>query len=827
MAVSANDLVIGPLTPANGVTVISLDFYFEKEEWLEVYKSGSETPLRLTTDYTTSGEGTASGSVTLVVAADGVNTYSVYLVIPLQRSSDMQARGEFKSRPFNLEFDRMWQAMQGLKTRIERSVGLSRASTDNPLVLRTYAANTVLAISADGNFIDTGPTITEVSGANASAIAAAASAVQAELFDGPKFDTTTLASAYTEFTADQTSVVWAGFNGEPEAFKFVSDSTLTADGALVLASAMATGRLVSTRTVFATVAQVASDVRILTVGTELQAAGFPYTVVSSGESFSNAGGSKILAEADERGYNVKAVKAVGDGSADDTAALSATTSISKTFPRGTYNAATIPINANSGILGSGSREVNLARTSTNSMLVGDVDGVTIEGVKLDMDFATHQGGHGVRLTGDFYQIRDVHVLDYGSPSGGGGGTGILLRSGSSFGTLENAYVAPNTSADVDISIGWLIDEGQHNFVGNVKAVGVKKGIGYAHELKNDARFNILCGLFAQDCTVALAYGQTTVGTDGADFNLAMGVVGDGVDVGWICGEGFGNVLNGMVYNNTDAPDASTQLAVHISGDAIKNSAFAVSTHGNPSASVRFEGDSNYVQVAAHDTASNVVVFDAGSVRNVVEIVHPGARDSVESSIDDNSSGTRSGTNANIVHSSSTGERIGSLSGYFHDSLFDSGISFDADHHWRLEDENNSILAFGFGNEAGDKAGINIAATGATSLASFTFTGNAIVANTYWRMEFAGDDKLRFYSTGMRPGDDAVYDLGISGKRFNQGFIKDVRPGDGAALWTTGSGSPESSVTAAIGSMYTRTDGGAGTTLYVKESGTGNTGWVAK
>ena len=27
-------------------------------------------------------------------------------------------------------------------------------------------------------------------------------------------------------------------------------------------------------------------------------------------------------------------------------------------------------------------------------------------------------------------------------------------------------------------------------------------------------------------------------------------------------------------------------------------------------------------------------------------------------------------------------------------------------------------------------------------------------------------------------------------------------------------------------MYTRTDGGEGTTLYVKETGTGNTGWVS-
>ena len=44
---------------------------------------------------------------------------------------------------------------------------------------------------------------------------------------------------------------------------------------------------------------------------------------------------------------------------------------------------------------------------------------------------------------------------------------------------------------------------------------------------------------------------------------------------------------------------------------------------------------------------------------------------------------------------------------------------------------------------------------------------------------------------------------------------------------TGSGSPEGVVTAPVGFLYLRTDGGAATTLYVKESGTGNTGWVAK
>ena len=43
----------------------------------------------------------------------------------------------------------------------------------------------------------------------------------------------------------------------------------------------------------------------------------------------------------------------------------------------------------------------------------------------------------------------------------------------------------------------------------------------------------------------------------------------------------------------------------------------------------------------------------------------------------------------------------------------------------------------------------------------------------------------------------------------------------------GIGSPEGVITAAVGSLYQRKDGAAATSLYVKESGTGNTGWVAK
>lgn len=46
-----------------------------------------------------------------------------------------------------------------------------------------------------------------------------------------------------------------------------------------------------------------------------------------------------------------------------------------------------------------------------------------------------------------------------------------------------------------------------------------------------------------------------------------------------------------------------------------------------------------------------------------------------------------------------------------------------------------------------------------------------------------------------------------------------------ALWTSGTGSPEGVVAAAVGSLYSRVDGGADTAVYRKEAGTGNTGWV--
>ena len=52
-------------------------------------------------------------------------------------------------------------------------------------------------------------------------------------------------------------------------------------------------------------------------------------------------------------------------------------------------------------------------------------------------------------------------------------------------------------------------------------------------------------------------------------------------------------------------------------------------------------------------------------------------------------------------------------------------------------------------------------------------------------------------------------------------------GSAGPTFTAGVGTPEAVVTAIVGSLFLRTDGAAVTTLYVKTTGAGNTGWTAK
>jgi len=114
-----------------------------------------------------------------------------------------------------------------------------------------------------------------------------------------------------------------------------------------------------------------------------------------------------------------------------------------------------------------------------------------------------------------------------------------------------------------------------------------------------------------------------------------------------------------------------------------------------------------------------------------------------------------------------------------------------------------------GSGGGSVNAIYTTDTGAVGIYS-DHRGTSNTGLWYWRNGTgAANERMRLEATGNLVVAGAV---SVSGT---------------AATFTSGTGSPESVKTAPVGSLYTRTDGGASTTLYVKESGAGNTGWIAK
>lgn len=140
---------------------------------------------------------------------------------------------------------------------------------------------------------------------------------------------------------------------------------------------------------------------------------------------------------------------------------------------------------------------------------------------------------------------------------------------------------------------------------------------------------------------------------------------------------------------------------------------------------------------------------------------------------------------------------------------------------------------------GDSAGQNIStgnsnvaigyATGGTSNFSNTISIGTSTKATASNMTKIGPDTITIAEIAgtIQNVTDNTRDVGTSALRYANVYGVNFKPGAGTVTWTSGAGTPEGAVTAAIGSLFTRTDGGASTTLYVKESGAGNTGWVAK
>lgn len=109
----------------------------------------------------------------------------------------------------------------------------------------------------------------------------------------------------------------------------------------------------------------------------------------------------------------------------------------------------------------------------------------------------------------------------------------------------------------------------------------------------------------------------------------------------------------------------------------------------------------------------------------------------------------------------------------------------------------------------------------------SLTANTISATTYLNLPAvpAGDLlPLTLDKTNNFVGINNLTPSEVLDVTGNAKVSGSIAVGSGGTTITSSSSSPEGTVSAPVGSLYMRTDGSTGTSVYVKESGSGNTGW---
>jgi hypothetical protein len=93
-------------------------------------------------------------------------------------------------------------------------------------------------------------------------------------------------------------------------------------------------------------------------------------------------------------------------------------------------------------------------------------------------------------------------------------------------------------------------------------------------------------------------------------------------------------------------------------------------------------------------------------------------------------------------------------------------------------------------------------------------------------EFALVNSNTNWSWKIQPNNNCGFNQGSTNVISLNGTDKSIELSTGAKI-LSGLGSPEGVITAFVGSIYTNLNGSTSTTLWIKTSGSGNTGWTAK
>lgn len=201
MSVSNQETVY--IYTGNGVTVtFAYSCQVQKLEDLDVYLDN----VVITSGITINGIGSLTGgSVTFSVApASGVEV-RVERAIELERTTDYQQNGDFLSRIVNPDFDRLWMALQQIRTAFSRVLHYPRADVNpvSELPLAAARANKLLGFNSNGDPI----VVTPIDGSATSVLATLAMPGGSALIGGGVQHVDTIAQLRTVSRANASKFV--------------------------------------------------------------------------------------------------------------------------------------------------------------------------------------------------------------------------------------------------------------------------------------------------------------------------------------------------------------------------------------------------------------------------------------------------------------------------------------------------------------------------------------------------------------------------------------------------------------------------------------------
>lgn len=155
----------------DGATVaFSFPYRFLADADLDVYiraSDATETLQTITTHYTVSGAGDASGGTVTFVTAPGATDDVVIVNIPAQtQGTDYVSSDPFPAQTHEDALDRLTLISQAISDRVDRSVQLTAAAADpsSPITIDLSETSKVVAINSAGDGLQYLSTITAASG---------------------------------------------------------------------------------------------------------------------------------------------------------------------------------------------------------------------------------------------------------------------------------------------------------------------------------------------------------------------------------------------------------------------------------------------------------------------------------------------------------------------------------------------------------------------------------------------------------------------------------------------------------------------------------------